>query len=668
MSTIRRASPRVTAAVVTVVVVQVGAVVGLLVADRVLAGRGRADLVGLQGETWIFLVAILSSLTTGAVVAWSRPANPVGWLFLGLSGAMLLSGVVDEYLAFAISLEENPTATARFGAVLGSSSFIPWLVLVAVILHLTPTGRTLPGRWSVLPRLAVVCGTLAWLTSLVSTSRLEAPYDDVANPRALPEVARVTDPLELALLLVVAACLVAGAVSIFVRFRRSSGDERRQLLWLVLVAAPLPLFVVGAFAAAFTGHQMVTVLMTDGFVVLVPVAAGLSVLRFQLYNVERVVSRVVSYALLTTALLAVYLLVVLLASRLSGALAVSPVVSATLGAVTAAVVAAPLRQSLQAEVDRRFNRRRFRAETVVRRALAELDPGSDLERLLREALDDPGLSIVHPGEVAGTWVDAAGHSATQDGDHVDVERGGRVVARVHFDSRVSDPQTVRSVATLAAAELDNVRLRAELSRRVNDVTDSRRRIAAAQREERRRIERDLHDGAQQSLLALALDLQAAHLAPDEEKWKDALGRGVKSARSAVHQLRDLANGLHPAALADGGLRMALADLAERSHMSVRLDVDVPRLPPALEFTAWLVASEALVNAQKHAEADTVELAAEVVDGHLVLRVSDDGRGGARPEGSGLSGLRDRVEAAGGHFGLASDDRGTTVEVHIPCAP
>jgi signal transduction histidine kinase len=217
------------------------------------------------------------------------------------------------------------------------------------------------------------------------------------------------------------------------------------------------------------------------------------------------------------------------------------------------------------------------------------------------------------------------------------------------------------------AELDNVRLRAELARQVTEVTESRRRMASAQRDERRRIERDLHDGAQQSLLALALDLQAAQLVTDDERAGRALSEGVGAARSAVRQLRDLANGLHPTTLTDGGLQAAFEELSHRSQVPVVLDVRVPRLDAALEFTAWLVVSEAVVNAQKHAGAERIGVSARMDHDVLCLTVDDDGKGGAQPEGHGLQGLRDRVEAAGGRLLLRSPvGEGTTIEASLPC--
>ena len=223
-----------------------------------------------------------------------------------------------------------------------------------------------------------------------------------------------------------------------------------------------------------------------------------------------------------------------------------------------------------------------------------------------------------------------------------------------------------AAAALAAAELDNTRLRAELVHQVEEIAASRARLAGAQRRERRRIERDLHDGAQQSLLALAFELQSAQLNGDPERMRQALAEGADAAQAAVRELRDLANGLHPAALADGGLAAALDDMARHSPVPLRVQVEGGRLDAGTEFTAWSVIGEAVVNAQKHAAAHGIEVDVQRQNGDLRLRVHDDGRGGANPDGPGLRGMRDRVEAARGRLTVTSGADGTTVEAVLPC--
>jgi signal transduction histidine kinase len=293
--------------------------------------------------------------------------------------------------------------------------------------------------------------------------------------------------------------------------------------------------------------------------------------------------------------------------------------------------------------------------------------GNDVESVLRDARYEPGLTVDRPDPDAGWWTRTDG-TANGGPGQVDLDRQGRVAARIDLDPDRDDSADVLRGATLAAAKMENVRLRAELARRLEEVAVSRARLATAQRRERRRIERDLHDGAQQSLLALAFELQSAQLNGDPERMRRALSEGADAARAAVRELRDLANGLHPAALTDGGLAAALDDMARHSPVPLRVQVDGDRLDAGTEFTAWSIIGEAVVNAQKHAAAHGIEIDVHRHHGDLALRVHDDGHGGANPDGPGLRGLRDRVEAAQGRLTVTSGADGTTIEAVLPYGP
>lgn len=633
--------------------------------DHLERAIGRPDLVGFADGTWVFLVAVVAACAVGAVVALSQPAQPVGWLFLALSALMMLAGPVDGYATYATLGSPSRLPGGDFAALVADREFLPWLVLTAMILFLTPDGRFPSARWRRVGWATVLCGVTSLLVSVVSVQPLGEPYEAVRNPWGLAAVQPYVDLVQYAGVLGVGIGLIASAVSLMLRFRRATGSERQRLLWLMFVVVPTPLFVVLAFIGAATERSVLMVLATGGFVTLVPVAAGLSVLRYRLYDVERIVASTLTWVLLTVTLVATYATVVWLGAESVSPETVSPSLSATVGALVAASLAFPLRRALQDILDRRFNRRAYNARRVVAAALAEERAGVDMEQVLRQALVDPDLTVAYQ-QPDDTWSTATGEPLPVDATHVDIDRHGRIVARIAFDPARADPPTVRAAGMLAAAELDNTRIRAELARRLDEIGASRRRITAAQRRERRRIERDLHDGAQQTLLALAFDLQSAHLNGGEERMRQALAAGAVSARDAVKELRALANGLHPAALADGGLSAALDDLSRHSPVPLRLDIDPGRLDPGLEFTAWLVVAEAVVNAHKHAEAQVIEVSVARVRDDLVLRVRDDGRGGARPDGPGLRGLRDRVETAHGRLAVESGAQGTSIEAVLPC--
>lgn len=238
---------------------------------------------------------------------------------------------------------------------------------------------------------------------------------------------------------------------------------------------------------------------------------------------------------------------------------------------------------------------------------------------------------------------------------------------MEFDPRRVERGLVMSVATEAAAEIDNVALRAELARQLAAVTESRARLATAHQDERRRLERDLHDGAQQRLLAIALQLQSARLNGATDVLRTEVDRAVVELGRTVQELRDLASGMQPAALASGGLLAAVADLAERIPVPITYEVPDRRFGPAAEGTAWFVVAEAVANAVKHAFAKSIHIDVDHAADGMTVTVSDTGIGGANPDGDGLRGLHDRVAAVGGTLTVQSlPPSGTVVKAVLPC--
>jgi signal transduction histidine kinase len=223
---------------------------------------------------------------------------------------------------------------------------------------------------------------------------------------------------------------------------------------------------------------------------------------------------------------------------------------------------------------------------------------------------------------------------------------------------------IREFTDLAATAIANAENRAEL-------TASRTRLVAAGDHARRRIERDLHDGVQQRLVSLALDLTLAQEMTDADaEVHGQLGRVRGGLVEAVDDLRELSHGIHPAVLSEGGLRPALSALARRSALPVLVEVhDVGRLPDVVEVGVYYVVSEAITNAIKHAEASEMQVEVDADAAAVRLRVQDDGVGGADPaHGSGLVGLRDRIHALGGRIEITSPPgQGTSIQVSVPLA-
>jgi signal transduction histidine kinase len=252
-----------------------------------------------------------------------------------------------------------------------------------------------------------------------------------------------------------------------------------------------------------------------------------------------------------------------------------------------------------------------------------------------------------------------------------LEQDGKPLAALVYDPfLLEDTALVEAAGAAARLALENARLQAELRAQLVEVRASRARIVEAGDAERRRLERDLHDGAQQRLLAIRLALRLARGRGGGEDGADVLLAEAESElMETLEELRDLARGIHPAILTDAGLAPALETLARRTALPVEL-TSLPnrRLPRPVEAAAYFLASEALANITKHAGATCVSI--DVVErvGRLEIDIADDGVGGADPAGgSGLLGLRDRVEALGGTLGIESPPgRGTRLHAELPC--
>jgi signal transduction histidine kinase len=309
--------------------------------------------------------------------------------------------------------------------------------------------------------------------------------------------------------------------------------------------------------------------------------------------------------------------------------------------------------------------------------LGDRSRGFDLRDALARALGDPALELAYWFAAGDRYVDADGRPVelpAPDGTPVAtvVERGGRpVAALIHDPALAENLELVESVCAAAALTLENERLQAELRARLAELRASRARLVEAGATERRRIERDLHDGAQQRLISIALSLGLAEARLPEDPLSAA--RIVREAREAVGvalaDLRELSQGIYPSILSERGLAAALDELARGAALPVTLEARLPnRLPPPVEAAAYFVVSEALANAAKHSHASDAHVAATVVDEILELEVADDGIGGAGGgAGTGLRGLTDRVEGLGGRFTITSPPgRGTTIRAEIPC--
>jgi signal transduction histidine kinase len=301
-----------------------------------------------------------------------------------------------------------------------------------------------------------------------------------------------------------------------------------------------------------------------------------------------------------------------------------------------------------------------------------------LREALADALGDPTLQLLY-------WRPSTGHYLTFEGRRADVpepgsgravaevERDGKRVGAIVYDAALRDDLSlVRAAAAAAALQLENERLDAELRARVEELQTSRARLVEISMFERRRLERDLHDGAQQRLVALSLQLALARRRVDADP--ELAARMLDDARdeleTALEELRELARGIHPAVLTDRGLAPALEALASKAPLPVDVEaMPTDRLPAAVEAAAYFVVAESLTNVAKYARAEHASVRVGRRDGFAVVEVSDDGVGGADPTaGTGLRGLADRLAALDGRLDVHSPPGGgTVVRANIPCS-
>jgi signal transduction histidine kinase len=310
--------------------------------------------------------------------------------------------------------------------------------------------------------------------------------------------------------------------------------------------------------------------------------------------------------------------------------------------------------------------------------LGSSPPPERIRDALAETLHDPSLALAYQVPDREGWVDAEGRSIDlpdrrSSRTFTVLERGGvAVAALIHDRSLENDPTLVAVVAGAAALAIENERLQADVRARLAEVMESRARLVTVADQERRRLERDLHDEAQQRLVALALTLSRAGERVDERpgETRELLADGERQLRKALEELRRLAAGIRPAILSDAGLGAALESLAEDAPVPVTLRATVDcRLPDQVEAAAYFAVCEALTNAAKHAHATQVAVTARLDGDRLLVEISDDGAGGAEfGGGTGLNGLVDRITALDGHLTLDSPvGGGTRLEVDLPCA-
>lgn len=651
---------------------------------------------------WILNGAICGAF--GLLIAYRRPRHAIGWLLLAIS----LTDAVNVAAILATMRAQLSGAPAN-GWVQWSAWLGNWMGgagagFVVLLLFLFPDGR-LPGpRWR--PALwAVIAFGLIFLfgsmfnpSPVQETSRL-AP---VPNPVGVAGVSTAaSNAVQTAVIIPTFGVVIA---AIAVRYRRSRGNERSQLrAFAFVVAVGLSLTIAGFLVGLFNsglGNNLSAVFFDALIGVAMPAVIGIAVLRQGLYDIDVLISRSLAYASLVTFATAVYVGLAVGVGALLGGGGRPNLALSILATAIVAIAFQPLRDRLQKLANRVvFGRRAtpydvlaefsaraseaYAADEVLTRMVQVLGEGTGAERA--EVWLRSGARLHR----AAAWPDApaAEPLALELGDEPAIPGRTRVVAVRHqrdllgalaVTKRREEPLTtieeklLTDLANQAGLLLRNVHLTADLQSRLEELRLSRQRLVAAQDQERRRIERDLHDGAQQHLVALQVKLGLAEelLERDPERASAALAELRGDADEALKTLRDLAGGIYPPLLAAAGLGPALQAHARKATVDVRVDADgVGRHAEAIEAAVYFCVLEALQNVQKYSDARSATVRLRQEDGEIAFEVADDGRGfnpETTPRGSGLTNMADRLDALGGRLEMiAAPGRGVRVQGRVP---
>ena len=358
--------------------------------DHLLRQAGRPDLVQSNTDAAPFVLAIVSAATVGTVLARRRPRHPVGWLLLAFGLTMSASGVAAGYAAYGLLARSGALPAVRYAALYDDASFIHWPALIGFVLLLTPTGSLPSPRWRWWARIAAAAPVLALLAAAFRSAPLESPFQSFVSPLAVRALAGPLLLAGFAAIVVTQLAIPVAAASVVVRFRRARGVERQQLRWVAFAAGLSAAAALVVVVGMVTGTPALYIWSATVYVAILPVAIGAAILRYRLYDLDRIISRALAYGLLTELLGGGYVVVVLGLGQLLGQNSSLAVAGSTL---MVAAVFQPARRRVQQLVDRRFNRRRYDAAQTIQAFSTRLREQVDLNTLTTELLAVVGQTM-----------------------------------------------------------------------------------------------------------------------------------------------------------------------------------------------------------------------------------------------------------------------------------
>jgi signal transduction histidine kinase len=631
------------------------------------------------GFSYVFGEAVnIAVPAVGVVLASRRPANPIGWLFLAASTALGLGGFLSAYGQHALIAAPGSLPAGRAAMWLSNWVWVIPFAALSFLFLLFPSGELRSARWR--PVAWFVGGSFAFvgIVALVSaTLGWSHPFSQQGSS--------LTGPIVIIML----AALLTSVVAVIVRFARSSGEERLQLKWFVASATVVVVGQVGAML--LSGSAVLSVLSNLAFLSLW-VSIGIAVLKYRLYEIDIVISRAVLYGSLAVFITAVYVGLVAGVGTLVGNRR-----SALLSALAAAIVAVafqPLRhragrlanrvvygrRATPYEVLSDFSRRvggAYASEDVLSQMARIVAAGTGAEEVviwLRVGgeLQAAASSSGQNADPAALYVEGDAMPAMPGADiSVPVVHQGGLLGAISIRMPRAEPlrpageHLVTDLASQAGLVLANAGL-------IEDLRSSRQRLVTAQDEARRRLERNIHDGAQQDLVALTIKLGLAEVTLDEDtaETRQILQQLRADAAGALENIRNLARGIYPPLLADMGLVAALSAQAGKFPFPVTVQADgIGRSSQDAEAAVYFCCLEALQNTSKYANATQACVTLQAQNGSLRFISSDDGAGydsRHTPMGSGLRNMADRLAALGGDLDVRSaPGSGTTVTGRLP---
>jgi len=700
---VARQRPQRTAVAVVVFAVSILAIAAafaLLVVDMLAtAARPEPDLTPRVALP----VLALAFTSVGAVLATRPQSRVIGWLFAGVGFAQSIGSLLFEYGVRAQDVAAGTLPAGDVGAWVGD--WLPFVMIpaVPVLLLVFPTGRLLSPKWRLWMGLALASGAVFLLADMSSSSHLPAALRSGTTGAVMGFLRG--DALGAVGAALTVATILSALASIVVRVRRANSEERHQLKWFAysggLVAGVLVLSGVAPLLGRSSAIGALVGILFIGAFASVPASVGVAVLRYRLYDIDVVISRTLVYGALAAFITAVYVGIVVGIGSLVGSGGRPNLVLSIVATAVVAVAFQPVRERLQKIANRLVYGKRATPYEVLSEfsaRVAESYAGEQvLPRMAQVLAQGTGAEIAEVWlrsgnslRAAASWpagmngrdsaIELTGQLLPQIPETdlvVPVRHQGELLGALSVQKRAGESLTpieeklLDDLAHQAGLVLKNVGLTSDLQARLEDLRSSRQRLVMAQDDERRKLERNLHDGAQQNLVALKVKLGLVEmtLERDPGKTRTLLTQLKAETDEALETLRDLARGIYPPLLADKGLVVALAAQARKATLPVAVEsAGLGRYPQEVEAAAYFCVLEALQNIQKYAEATEATVRLSESDGQFSLEVEDDGKGfdpAATKRGSGLQNMSDRLEALGGRVEINSAlGLGTTIRATL----